>query len=345
MIHNKTTGKNRMMANLPFYSPRWMGVLFTFFIAFLGFLFAFIPGFQHIGQLACGILIAIIYRQFFGYPEALRSGIEFSSKRLLRFAIILYGLKLNIHTVLQDGIGLLLRDLFVIILVILFTVWLAKVLGANKMISLLLGVGTGVCGAAAIATIAPIVKAKEEDTAISVGIIALIGTIFAILYTVLRPFLPLDDIQYGIWSGTSLHEVAHVALATAPASDDAFAIGMLAKLGRVFLLIPLSFFFIYIIKRKQSKTKGTDNKVEFPWFLIGFMILSIIGSYGIDHLFIIPEKGMEIIFTITTWILSAAMIGLGLNVSLHRVRTKALKPLITMTITSVLLSVIVYFIM
>src|SRR5699024_540331 len=206
--------------------------------------------------------------------------------------IILYGLKLNVDTVFQDGLGLLARDALVIIFAIGVTVWLAKVFKADKNISLLLGVGTGVCGAAAIAAIAPIVKAKGEDTAISVGIIALIGTVFAIIYTVLRPLLPLDDIQYGIWSGTSLHEVAHVALATAPASDDAFAIGMLAKLGRVFLLIPLSFIFIYFTKRKQAQKNDTENKVEFPWFLLGFIILSIIGSYGLGHLFIIPEKGM-----------------------------------------------------
>src|SRR5699024_2447751 len=99
------------------------------------------------------------------------NGITFSTKILLRFAIILYGLKLNIDTVLRDGLGLLLRDAIIIIIAIGLMIWLAKVLKADKMISLLLGVGTGVCGAAAIAAVAPIVKAKDEDTAIGVGII------------------------------------------------------------------------------------------------------------------------------------------------------------------------------
>src|SRR5699024_6546244 len=65
------------------------------------------PGFDRVGQLACAIIIAVFYRQIFGYPEAIRPGIAFSSKRLLRAAIILYGLKLNIDTVLTDGLGLL----------------------------------------------------------------------------------------------------------------------------------------------------------------------------------------------------------------------------------------------
>ena len=319
------------------------GIAFTFFIALLGFLLAMVPGFDHVGQLACAIIIAVIYRQIFGYPEALRTGITFSSKKLLRLAIILYGLKLNIDTVFHDGLGLLVRDAFVIVFAISLTVWLAKVFKADKNISLLLGVGTGVCGAAAIAAVAPIVKAKDEDTAIGVGIIALMGTVFAIGYTILRPILPLIPTDYGIWSGISLHELAHVAIAAAPAGEDALAIGLLAKLGRVFLLVPLCFIFIYFMKRK-SKGDQTQNKVEFPWFLLGFILLSVLGSYVFGHSIPVSDNVMEGVYTITTWLLTAAMVGLGLNVSLQDLRTRALKPLIAMTITSVCLSVVAYFI-
>ncbi|WP_088051226.1 YeiH family protein [Virgibacillus dakarensis] len=324
---------------------KWFGgVAFTFFIALLGYLLALVPGFDHVGQLACAIIIAVVFRQIFGYPEVIRSGIAFSSKRLLRAAIILYGLKLNIDTVLHDGLGLLVRDAGVIIFAIFATIWIAKVLKADKMISLLLGIGTGVCGAAAIAAVAPIVKSRDEDTAIGVGIIALMGTIFAIGYTILRPFLPLDAIDYGIWSGSSLHEVAHVALAAEPAGEQATAIALLAKLGRVFLLVPLCFIFIYIMKRKNKDSEQPDAKIEFPWFLVGFIILSVLGSYVFGHSIPVSDGVMNAVFNITTWLLTATMVGLGLNVSLRDLRTKALKPLIAMTITSVCLTVIVYFI-
>ena len=324
---------------------KWIGGIgFTFLIALLGYLLAKLPGFDHVGQLASAIVIAVLYRQFFGYPELLRLGIGFSSKRLLRFAIILYGLKLNIDTILQDGVGLLVRDAGVIIFAILVTIWLARMLKADKTISLLLGVGTGVCGAAAVAAVAPIIKSKDEDTAISVGIIALVGTIFAITYTILRPFLPLTEIEYGIWSGISLHEIAHVALAAAPGGKDALAIGLLAKLGRVFLLVPLCFLFMYMMKRKGSGDKGSDAKVEFPWFLIGFIIMSIIGSYVVGTTIPVSSDFLIGISELTTWCLTAAMVGLGLNVSLRDLRTKALKPLIAMGITSILLSILAYFI-
>ncbi len=324
---------------------RWLGgIAFTFLIAFLGFLLAKLPGFAHVGQLASAIILAVLYRQFFGYPELLRSGIGFSSKRLLRFAIILYGLKLNIGTVIEDGMGLLVRDVGVIIFAILLTIWLARLLKADKNISILVGVGTGVCGAAAIAAIAPIIKSKDEETAIGVGIIALVGTIFAIIYTILRPFLPLTDVEYGIWTGISLHEIAHVALAAAPGGQESLAIGLLAKLGRVFLLVPLCFVFMYIVKRKKSEEENEDTKIEFPWFLLGFIMMSVIGSYVLGSIIPVSNSFMDKVASVTTWCLTAAMVGLGLNVSLRDLRTKALKPLIAMGITSICLSILAYFI-
>src|SRR5690625_3903841 len=329
------------------FSPRtaWLGgVAFTFLIALLGFLLALVPGFNQIGQLACAIIIAVFYRQIFGYPEAIRSGIAFSAKRLLRAAIILYGLKLNISTVLSDGLGLLAIDAGVITFAIFATIGLAKLFKADKNISFLLGVGTGVCGAAAIAAVAPIVKAKDEDTAIGVGIIALMGTIFAIVYTLLRPILPLLPIEYGIWSGISLHELAHVAIAAAPAGEDALAHGLLAQLGRVFLLVPLCFIFIYFMKRKSKGTDEAQNKVDFPWFLVGFILMSVLGSYVFGQSIPMSEGVKDSISTATTWILTAAMVGLGLNVSLQDLRTRAMKPLLAMTITSVCLSILAFFI-
>ncbi|MBS4178909.1 putative sulfate exporter family transporter [Bacillus sp. FJAT-49731] len=319
------------------------GIAFTFFIAFLGYLLAKAPGFNLVGQLASAIVIAIGYRQLFGYPEALRPGVVFSSKKLLRLAIILYGLKLNIHTILQDGLGLLVVDAGVIIFSIFSIVWLAKRLKANPTISLLLGVGTGVCGAAAIAAIAPIIKSKDEDTAISIGIIALVGTIFAIIYTVLRPIIPLTDAEFGVWAGISLHEIAQVVLAAAAGGQEGLAMGLLAKLGRVFLLIPLCFIFMYWMNRKAAGDSASA-KIDFPWFLIGFIAMSILGSYVFGHSIPVSDEALNAISTGTTWIITAAMVGLGLNVSLLDVRTKALKPLIAIVTVSILLSVLTFLI-
>lgn len=319
----------------------WIGgVAFTFWIALLGFGLSQVPGFDRVGPLACAILIAVAYRQFRGYPEAIRSGIQFSAKRLLRLAIILYGWKLNIDVVLHQGLWLLVYDAGVIAFAILLTMLLAKWLKAEPSLSLMLGVGTGVCGAAAIAAVSPIIQAKEEDTAIGVGIIALVGTIFSLLYTVLRPYLPLSPVEYGMWSGISLHEIAHVALAATPAGQDGLAIGLLAKLGRVLLLVPLCFLLMYGMKRTGQIQGGA--KIEFPWFLIGFLAMSVLGSYVLGSLIPVTASFQNGVAQVTTFVLTMAMVGLGLNVNLRALRTKAFRPLLAMSITSVLLSVLSY---
>jgi uncharacterized integral membrane protein (TIGR00698 family) len=322
----------------------WLGgVAFTLVIAAMGFVLSNVPGFGRVGPLACSIVIAVVYRQIFGYPEAIRSGIQFSAKRLLRFAIILFGLKLNIDVVFHQGLGLLARDIGVITFSILATVWIGKLLKADASLTLLLGVGTGVCGAAAIAAVSPIVKAKDNDTAIGAGIIALVGTVFSITYTIILPFLHVSAIHYGIWSGTSLHEIAHVALAGAPAGPDALAIALLAKLGRVLLLVPLSFILMYWMKRKNKDNTG-ETKIDFPWFLVGFILLSLLGSYVLGKSITISKNTLDNISSLTTFILTSAMVGLGLNVSLRDLRTKASKPLFAMLITSVVLSIVTFFI-
>ncbi|KGX93816.1 membrane protein [Pontibacillus halophilus JSM 076056 = DSM 19796] len=318
----------------------WGGIGFTFLIALLGVLLSLIPGFAQIGSLASAILIAVLYRQKWGYPEPLKSGITFSTKKLLRVAIILYGLKLNLSVVMNEGIGLLAKDAFSIILAIVVTMLIARWLKANWTISMLLAVGTGVCGAAAIAAVSPILKAKEEDTALSVGIIALVGTIFGIGYTIVRPFLPLDAEAYGIWAGLSLHEIAHVALAGAPAGDDGLAMALLAKLGRVLLLIPLSFLLVFYMRKKEGN-QG-EASIVFPWFLLGFVAMSFVGTYVIGPVLTVPTSILEGIDYTTTFLLAMAMSGLGLNVDLSSIKSKTARPLTAMLVASVVLTVVTY---
>lgn len=315
----------------------WVGgIVFTSFIALLGYGLSQLPGFMQIGPLASAIVIAVAYRQFTGYPESVRSGIQFSSKQLLRLAIILYGLRLNLDVVFNEGLSILLYGTSTIIFVLVVMIFLTKWLKTDHNISLLLAVGTGVCGAAAIAAVAPILKAKDEETAISVGMIALVGTVMAIGYTLLMPYLSLDSIQYGIWSGISLHEIAHVALAATPAGQDALAMAFLAKLGRVFLLIPLCYLMFYWMKRKNIGKQ--EANLDFPWFLIGFIFMSFVGTYVLGEFIQVSTQMLNYLDQTATFILTMAMVGLGLNVTLQGLNNKVFRSLLAMVITSLLLS-------
>lgn len=321
----------------------WIGgVLFTFLFALLSYGLTYLPGVSVVGPLACAIILAILYRQMFGYPQRIHSGIVFSSKRLLRLAIVLYGLKLNISWILEQGLTLLVFAIFAVLFAILGAILIARPLKADQTLSLLLGVGTGICGAAAIAAVSPLIKAKDEDTALSISIIALVGTVFALVYTALRPLLPFSAAEYGTWSGISLHELAHVALAATPGGDEALSWGLLAKLERVFLLIPVCLILMYGLNWKKKTNTGQGVSVPFPWFLLGFVLMSIVGSYVLGHSIPFPSDMEKMLATITSFVLTMAMVGLGLNVSFKDLKERAVRPLIVMVITSVLLTISTY---
>lgn len=311
-----------------------IGILFTLLIAIGSTLLVKLPVLKNVGALAIAIIFAVIYRHFWGYPEKYRMGIEFSAKKLLRLAIILYGLKLNIHTIMNKGTHLLLVDCGVILFSIFFILFLNKFAKGDQNLVLLLGIGTGICGAAAIAAVSPILKSKEQDAAISVGIIALVGTVFSLVYTTIFSIFHLDSITYGIWSGISLQEIAHVVLAASAGGENALAIGLLAKLGRVFLLIPVSIILLLLVNRK-NKNDATKAKIEIPYFLLGFLGMSILSTF-----IAIPKSILNEINSFTSIILIMAMVGLGLNVSFTDLKQRALKPLLLMITTSITLSIL-----
>lgn len=310
-----------------------IGLLFTFMIAIISLLVTKLPILDKVGALSIAILIAIIYRHFKGYPEKYRQGITFSSKRLLKFAIILYGLKLNIYDVIGQGSGLLFIDIGIIILTIAFIFVINIFLKGDKHLVLLLGIGTAVCGAAAVAAVSPILKSREKDSAISIGIIALIGTVFSLAYTLIYSIFTISPQVYGIWSGISLHEIAHVILAADYSGQTALELGLLGKLGRVFLLIPLSIILIIVMNLK-SKTSTRPQRIDIPYFLIGFVVMAFIHTY-VD----IPAVLMQVINIITTLSLLMAMVALGLNVSFKDLKNRAFKPLVAVIITSMCLSI------
>ncbi|MCI2788682.1 MULTISPECIES: YeiH family protein [Staphylococcus] len=316
----------------------FIGMLFTFGIAMLSLALSKLPILNHVGGLSIAILIAILYRHFKGYPEQYKVGITFSSKRLLKIAIVFYGLKLNIDEILGRSGPLLLMDACIIIFSIVMTYALSRLFKTDTSITTLLGVGTGICGAAAIAAIAPVIKSRDKDIAISVGIIALVGTVFSLFYTLIYSILQMSPIHFGIWSGTSLHEIAQVVLAGNYAGIDSLKIALLAKLGRVFLLIPVIIIFILCVKYK-NKDSEQSHRIDFPYFLIGFIAMALINTY-----ISLPPALLKVLEIMTNIFLLMAMVALGLNVSFKDLKSRALKPLLVIIIVSICLSILSYFI-
>lgn len=295
---------------------------------------------NYLGPLAIAILIAVIIRNTLPYPQKWKTGIDFAAKKILRFAIILYGIRLNIAVVAHEGLPLIARAAGVIVGAILLTIIIGKLLKVEDNLMMLLAFGTGICGAAAIAAVSPILKAKEEDTAMAVGMIALMGTIFSLIYPAIGSLLHLAPAVYGYWSGFSLHEIAHAALAGAAYGDESLTPALLSKLSRVLLLFPVTLVLVGFLKFKKG---GTGQKASFPYFLLGFLAVSAIGTWGTQQGFLSASVEDAIAQT-GTFFLAVAMAALGMSVDLKELKSRALKPLLMMTIVSIILSGAVLFI-
>jgi uncharacterized integral membrane protein (TIGR00698 family) len=303
----------------------WIGIGLTFFIAIISKLATMLPYISLIGPLVFAILIGMLWNTFFPVRAEWESGLTFSSKKLLRAGIILLGMRLNLGDITSAGWPALLLAASSVLIGIGAVYGIARAIGADKTISFLTACGTGICGAAAIVAVASQVKAKPEQTAVSVAIIAILGTIFTFAYTLLYPMLGLTSEAFGMFVGGTLHEIAHVVAAGDVGGTEALDFALVVKLTRVMLLVlGAGGIGIWISwKNKQSGEKFNLKTLPIPWFIFGFLAVSALYSTGI-----VPEAVASLLVTLAYLLMAMAMAGLGLNVKFEAFRRAGMKPFV-----------------
>ncbi|HWL13172.1 MAG TPA: putative sulfate exporter family transporter [Ureibacillus sp.] len=319
----------------------YIGIFMMVLITTIAYSLSLLPFFSLVGPLAMAILISVVYRNVFHYPEKLRSGIQFASKIILRLAIILYGIRLNIKLIVDEGFPLLFRAALVILFTIFMTFLIGKMLGVDFKLLLLLASGTGICGAAAIGAVSSIVDSDEEDTALAIGMIACLGTIFALVAPLIASITHMTPDFYGQWVGFSLHEIAQALLAGSSFGSESLTPAILSKLSRVLLLFPVTILIVMVLSFKNTNSK---KKAAFPYFILGFIAVSIISTICLQ------KEWMTLSFQshvaqIATFLLTVAMAALGMSVDLKKMNKDALKPIFTLLLTSIALSLFVWFIL
>lgn len=314
------------------------GIGLTLVIAIIARFLAGFPFLSIMGQLVIAILIGMAIRSTFGLHENLQPGVSFSSKKLLRLGIILLGMRLNLVDIYEAGSSVFLiaiiNIIFALVIVYLFT----RFFGVEKRLGILTACGTAICGAAAVVAIAPQVKAKEEETAVAAATVALLGTIFTLLYTAFYSFLNLTEKGYGVFAGGTLHEIAHVIAAAAVGGDTAVDIAVIVKLTRVALLVPVALIIGWLVQRKEEDSKGGKISLSIiPWFILGFLAMS-----GFNTLGIVPPSVADTIVSISYLLIGMAMAGLGLGVEIRTFRKLGMKAFVAGFLGSVLLSILGY---
>jgi uncharacterized integral membrane protein (TIGR00698 family) len=336
------------------YSGFWQGVGITLLLAMLAKLLTTLPFMNILGQLVIAIILGIAYKSIFNVPQRLSSGISFSSKKLLRYGIILLGMRLNLRDIIHAGPRVAIIAIINIVVTIFVVYGLTRLFKVEGKLGMLTACGTAICGAAAVVAISPQMNSNDEETAVAAATVAILGTIFTIMYTLLYPFLGLSPAGYGIFSGATLHEIAHVIAATSPVGQQAVDLAVIVKLTRVAMLVPVAIVIgIWTSRMKNNDSTSsrkdcpgsetTDsrmsgmNKLPIPWFIFGFLLMS-----GVNTLAIVPTAVSEGIVTAAYLLIAMAMSGLGLGVELSTFRRLGIRAFFAAGIGSVVLSVLSY---
>jgi uncharacterized integral membrane protein (TIGR00698 family) len=299
------------------------GIALAAAIAVAAFLARSVPGIATFSPMILAILIGMVFRNVVGTPLAVRPGIAFSMKRLLRAAIVLLGFQLTLTQIASVGTTGMLVVATTLVATFPFTVLAGRVLGVDRKLTELIAAGTSICGASAIVAANTVTEAHDEDVAYAVACVTIFGSIAMFAYPLLSRGLHLDPHAYGLWSGASIHEIAQVVAAAFQNGQRAGEIGTLVKLARVMLLAPVVFALSLKTRLVTDTAPTKPGRRPVPWFVLGFMAIVCVNS-----LFDIPADARKMIATLTTFLLSVALAAMGLETDISRLYARGLRPAI-----------------
>lgn len=304
------------------------GIMLMALFSFSAFYIAGLPVIRHLSlsPLIVGIILGMVYANTLRMhlPETWTPGIVFCSKTLLRAAIIFYGFRLTFQHVVAVGTAAIVIDIIIVSSVILLGLVLGKWLKIDSNLTILTSSGSAICGAAAVLGTESVLKdSKPHQTAVAVSTVVIFGTISMFLYPALYRWgiIDMNPQQMGVYTGSTLHEVAHVVGAGNAMNDPMIAnTSIIVKMTRVILLVPFLLILSVFVNRGKSGESG-KSKISIPWFAFGFLAV-----IGFNSLHLLPEVIVSNINTLTDFGLTMAMTALGAESNFEKFKKAGAKP-------------------
>lgn len=299
-----------------------------------------IPG-NLIGAAVFSLLIGMAFNPIFSKCGNFKDGISFVSKKILRLGIILMGATLSFSQVLQVGKYSLFVMAFTLVVAFGGGYYIGKLFGMNWKLSGLIAAGTGICGASAVAAIAPTIEAESRDIAYAISATFIFDIVMIVLFPLAGRYFGLSDLGYGLWTGTAVNDTSSVVAAGYAFSDIAGNYAIIVKLTRTLSIIPAVLIFSYINEKLNIKKKGehSHNKVNikniFPWFILAFLALVGVKSLGM----ISNELGNNI-SSISKFFMIMSLGAIGLKTNFKEVSKSGYLPMIHGFIISALVVVV-----
>ena len=303
--------------------PFWLGIVLSVLLAAGGTTLANMSWAKHLGLsgLTLAILLGIfVGNTFFGrIAHHTAKGVDFSRSTLLRAGIIFFGFRISFQQIAQVGWAGIVIDATMVFLTFLLAVQLGqRLFRLDRQTSMLIGAGSAICGAAAVLATEPVVKGQAHKVSVAVATVVVFGTISMFLYPALYPHLGLSVQEYGIYAGSTIHEVAQVVAAGSTVNEHAADTAVIEKMMRVMMLAP----FLLVLSSFGEGKEETGKRITIPWFAVLFIVAS-----GVNSLHVFSSAVIQNIDAMDTILLSTAMGALGLRTHAGAIRQAGLKPL------------------
>jgi uncharacterized integral membrane protein (TIGR00698 family) len=313
--------RDRCLALLP-------GLALAGVIAFAGIELGKIAWLQShgISALTIAILLGMVTGNTAYAYVASRSapGVAFAKQNVLRLGIILYGLRLTFQDIGHVGVAGIVTDAVVLSTTFSLAWWLGtRLFGLERETSMLIGAGSSICGAAAVMAAEPVVRGRAEQVTVAVSTVVVFGTVAIFLYPALYhlnaqyQLMRLSPAAYGLFAGSTIHEVAQVVAAGRAIGEQAANTAVSAYLSRARRGAHAHSL------QSASKAVTTPGRIVIPWFALGFIAMA-----GFNSLGILPKTVAGTLVDIDTAMLAMAMAGLGLTTHASAIRAAGIKPLL-----------------
>lgn len=263
---------------------------------------------------ALALLIGLLYAMVFNNPFPKFN--KKASKYLLQASVVGLGFGMNIIESLKSGYDGMIFTIVSVFGVMILGVTIGYLLHINRKTSYLLASGTAICGGSAIAAVGPVIKANENEMAISLGVIFILNAIALFIFPPIGHYFNLTETQFGTWAAIAIHDTSSVVGAGEAFGETALQTATLIKLTRALWIIPLALITMMFFRDKSSK-------ISIPWFIFLFIIAMIINTYCY-----LPQEIRESIIWLAKRGLVITLFMIGASLSISSIKNVGFKPLL-----------------
>ncbi|HVN49469.1 MAG TPA: putative sulfate exporter family transporter [Bacteroidota bacterium] len=282
-----------------------------------------------IGGAVFGILIGMLIGTIFPLPSSFASGMNFTSKKILQWAVIILGSGLSLRQVYATGTASVIIILTTITAALVAALLIGRLLKVDFNLKSLIGVGTAICGGSAIAAIAPIIEAEDQEIAYSISTVFLFNVVAVFIFPAIGHALGLSQLGFGLFAGTAINDTSSVVAAGYSYGNEAGDYATIVKLTRTIMIVPIALGFValMVMRKKQHAQHGQAGTFQFakifPWFILGFLFMSAVNTSGILNAHIIA-----LLKELGKFLIVMALSAIGLKTDMKKMASAGYKPIL-----------------